>query len=288
MNKERLILSTIGGVYRVYVDNEIIEMKPRGILRHKKIKLLIGDKVVVNKEEKMIEDILERKNSLFRPKVANLDLGVVVVSLVTPNFSSYLLDKFLTLLNMSGVKPLIVLTKEDLMEDKERIKEIVSNYALLGIKAIPFSKRTKLGLEEIKEEVKDKVIAFMGQTGVGKSSLINVLDPDFERDIGEYSIALGRGKHQTKEVILLPYENGFIADTPGFSSLELPIFKEDLSLFFPGYEHYKENCKYTNCLHISEKDCKVKEALEEGKLTKESYQNYLDISKELIFRKDRY
>lgn len=286
--KDALILSTIGGVYRVYLNNQILEVKPRGIFRHKKIKLLIGDRVKINVEEKMIEEVYERNNSLFRPRIANLDLGVVVVSLVTPNFSSYLLDKFLTLLNMSDVKPLIVLTKEDLMEDKERIKEIVANYEKIGIKAIPFSKRTKLGLEEIKNEVKGKVIAFMGQTGVGKSSLINVLDPDFERDIGEYSIALGRGKHQTKEVILLPYEDGFIADTPGFSSLELPIFKEDLSLFFPGYTKFKEECKYTNCLHISERDCKVKKALEEGKLSKESYQNYLDISKELIFRKDRY
>ena len=286
--KEALILSTIGGVYKVYCENKILEVKPRGIFRHKKIKLLIGDKVLINEEELMIEDVLERNNSLFRPRIANIDLGVVVVSLMTPSFSSYLLDKFLTLLNMSNIKPLIVLTKEDLMEDKNRIQEIVSNYALIGVKAIPLSKRTKLGLEEIKEEVKGKVIAFMGQTGVGKSSLINVLDPNFERDIGEYSIALGRGKHQTKEVILLPYENGFIADTPGFSSLELPIFKEDLSLFFPGFMKLKEECKYTNCLHISEKECKVKEAIENGKLSKESYQNYLDIIKELKFRKDRY
>ena len=286
--KEALILSTIGGVYKVYCENKILEVKPRGIFRHKKIKLLIGDKVLINEEELMIEDVLERNNSLFRPRIANIDLGVVVVSLMTPSFSSYLLDKFLTLLNMSNIKPLIVLTKEDLMEDKKRIHEIVSNYALIGVKAIPFSKRTKLGLEEIKEEVKGKVIAFMGLTGVGKSSLINVLDPNFERDIGEYSIALGRGKHQTKEVILLPYENGFIADTPGFSSLELPIFKEDLSLFFPGFMELKEECKYTNCLHISEKECKVKEAIENGKLSKESYQNYLDIIKELKFRKDRY
>lgn len=286
--KEALVLSTIGGVYKVYCEKEILDVKPRGIFRHKKIKLLIGDKVLINKDELVIEEVLERNNSLFRPRVANLDLGVVVVSLVTPNFSSYLLDKFLTLLNMSEVKPLIVLTKEDLMEDKDRIKEIVENYAKIGIKAIPFSKRTKLGLEEIKEEVKGKTIAFMGQTGVGKSSLINVIDPSFERDIGEYSIALGRGKHQTKEVILLPYENGFIADTPGFSSLELPIFKEDLALYFPGFKEYKEECKFTNCLHISERDCKVKEALDSNKLSKESYQNYLDISKELIFRKDRY
>ena len=122
--KEALILSTIGGVYKVYCENKILEVKPRGIFRHKKIKLLIGDKVLINEEEMMIEDVLERNNSLFRPRIANIDLGVVVVSLMTPSFSSYLLDKFLTLLNMSNIKPLIVLTKEDLMEDKNRIQEI--------------------------------------------------------------------------------------------------------------------------------------------------------------------
>jgi ribosome biogenesis GTPase len=238
----------------------------------------------------MIEDLLERKNSLFRPKVANLDLGVVVVSLVTPNFSSYLLDKFLTLLNMSDVKPLIVLTKEDLMEDKKRIKEIIENYAKIGIKAIPFSKRTKLGLEEIKAEVKDKVIAFMGQTGVGKSSLINVLDPDFERDIGEYSVALGRGKHQTKEVILLPYENGFIADTPGFSSMELEIDSERLAYTFPGFEEEGLNCKFRGCLHESEPGCKIKAMVEQGLILKESYDNYLKLletakTRKVVYRK---
>lgn len=285
---EGLVLSTIGGVYKVFYNNKILDLKPRGIFRHKKIKLLIGDRVIVNEQELVIEEVLERKNSLFRPRIANIDLGVVVMSLSTPTFSSYLVDKFLTLLNMSDIKPLIVLTKEDLMEDKERIKEIIENYGKIGIKAIPFSKRTKVGLEEIINEVKGKTIAFMGQTGVGKSSLINVLDPTFERDIGEYNIALGRGKHQTKEVVLLPYENGFIADTPGFSSLELPIFKEDLSLFFPGYTKLKNQCKYTNCLHLSENGCKVKEALNDNKLSFESYKNYQEINKELMFEKDRY
>jgi ribosome biogenesis GTPase len=128
----------------------------------------------------------------------------------------------------------------------------------------------------------------MGQTGVGKSSLINEIDDDFNREIGRYNEAVNRGTHQTKEVIFLPYKDGYIADTPGFSSLELPLFKEELSQCFPGYEEYSQKCKFSNCLHITESGCAVKKAIEDGKLSKESHDNYIEISKELGFRKDRY
>lgn len=282
------ILSTVGGKYRVYFNGNTLEVKPYGVFRYKKIKPLVGDNVIIDVEKGVMTEIEERFNSLIRPRVANVDYGVIVQSLVTPNFSSFLLDKFLTLLNSSHVKPMIVLTKMDLMEDKKRLEEIVSNYKNLGYEVFPCSKKTGEGIQEIKDAIRGKTIAFMGQTGVGKSSLINNIDEEFNREIGRYNESVNRGTHQTKEVIFLPYEGGFIADTPGFSSLELPLFKEDLALYFPGFDKYADECKFRNCLHITENGCKVKDAVKENKLSEESYKNYLEISKELGFRKDRY
>jgi ribosome biogenesis GTPase len=210
------------------------------------------------------------------------------MSLENPLFSSYLVDKFVTLLNISKIKPLIVLTKKDLVTDENLIQKINKQYNLMGIEVMTYSKHSLEGLNEIKERIKGLTIAFMGQTGVGKSSLINLIDSEYNRDIGEYSIALGRGKHQTKEVILLPYQGGFIGDTPGFSSLELDIYKEELAQYFPFvHDHYQE-CRYGNCLHQNEPGCKIIELINEGKMDKDNYQNYLHMLNELIFRKDRY
>lgn len=286
---EGKILSTVGGVYEVYLeDKSVLRLTPRGILKHKKIKLLVGDNVVINPTDKTIDDIVERKNELVRPRIANIDLGVIVMSLENPSFSSYLVDKFLTLLNLSNIKPLLVLTKKDLLTDEEKIKHIYKQYELLGVEVMTYSSKTLEGLDAIKDRIKGLTIAFMGQTGVGKSSLINLIDAEYDREIGEYSVALGRGKHQTKEVILLPYNGGFIGDTPGFSSLELDIFKEELAQYFPfAHEHYEE-CRYGNCLHQNEPGCKVTELMNEGMFDKENYENYLHMLGELIFRKDRY
>lgn len=281
------VLSTVGGKYRVFLGDRTLEVKPYGVFRYKKIKPLVGDIVEIDVDKEVMVSIDERSNSLIRPRIANVDIGVVVQSLVKPDFSSYLLDKFLSLLNYSNVKPMIVLTKLDLMEDKERLNEIISIYNNLGINVYPYSKRTHEGLEAIKKEIKGKTIAFMGQTGAGKSSLINLLDSSFDREIGRYNENVNRGTHQTKEVVFLPYEEGFIADTPGFSSLELPMYKEELSEVFPGYNSYVGKCKFNNCLHITEGGCKVKEAIEAGLLSKENHSNYVEISKELINRKDR-
>ena len=283
------ILSTVGGVYEVYEeDKSVLRLTPRGILKHKKIKLLVGDNVIINPTDKTIDDIVERKNELVRPRIANIDLGVIVMSLENPSFSSYLVDKFLTLLNLSNIKPLLVLTKRDLLTDEEKIKHIYKQYELLGVEVMTYSSKTLEGLDAIKDRIKGLTIAFMGQTGVGKSSLINLIDAEYDREIGEYSVALGRGKHQTKEVILLPYNGGFIGDTPGFSSLELDIFKEELAQYFPfAHEHYEE-CRYGNCLHQNEPGCKVTELMNEGKFDRENYENYLHMLGELIFRKDRY
>lgn len=280
------IVSVICGKYNVLVNGKIISCTPRGVFRHKNMKLIVGDYVEI--EENTITNIFERKNSLFRPNISNVDLGIIVMSYKNPDFSSLLLEKFITLLNMNDIKPLVILTKIDLSEDREDINKVVEMYKKISIQVIPYSKRTKEGLDEVKNAIKGKIIAFMGQTGVGKSSLINLIDENFSREIGEYSEALGRGKHKTKEVVLLPYDGGFIADTPGFSSLELPLFKEELAEYYPGAFTRLAKCKFTNCLHINEKDCEVKKAINEGIIAKETYDNYLNVLNELIFRKDRF
>ena len=283
------VIATIGGIYDVYLENkQLVKVSPKGILKHKKKKIIVGDDVEVNLNDNTLDDVLERKNMLIRPRISNIDLGVVVMSLAKPNYSSYLLDKFLTLLNLSSIEPLIILTKTDLVDEDVNLDKIINQYRLLGVKVLTYSKVTKVGLEEIKEAIKGKVIAFMGQTGVGKSSLINLIDEDFSRQVGEFSHALGRGKHQTKEVVLLPYLDGFIGDTPGFSSLELDIYKEDLANFFPLIKDHYTNCRYSNCLHKNEPGCKIKELIEQGKFDNENYQNYLQMLDELIARKDRY
>lgn len=280
------ILSTIAGVYNVLLENnEIVSITPRGVFRHKKIKPSVGDDVIV--ENNIITQILPRKNDLIRPNISNLDLGVIVVSMVKPEYSSYLLDKFLTYLNMNKVQPLIILSKCDLCNDNILIEKIKAEYKLLGIKVIAYSSKTQEGIEEIKTEIENKLIAFMGQTGVGKSSLINIINPEFDRQIGEYSKALNRGKHQTKEVKILPYKNTLIADTPGFSSLEITCFKEELKDYFPFFKIKHDDCFFLDCMHINEPKCEIKKLIN-NQISQEHYDNYISIFNELIYRKDRF
>ena len=275
------ILSVIAGIYDVYLDDgSIIKITPKGKFRHLKIKPSVGDNVIV--KDYVIDEILPRKNILIRPSISNLDLGIIVVSCQEPKFSSYLLDKFLTLLNMNNIEPLVILSKVDLVET-QFVNNIIKEYSKINVKVVPFSKYNPLFLSDIKEIIKNKTIAFMGQTGVGKSSLINVICPEFSRKEGEYSLALNRGKHQTKEVIIFPFGESFIADTPGFSSLELFCYKEDLKEYFPFFRIEHGDCFYKNCLHLTEPKCAVKNSV-----PLEHYQNYLQILEELKFRKDRF
>ena len=194
----------------------------------------------------------------------------------------------MTYANLHGVKAKIILTKSDKYEDIDRIEEIKSVFNKLNIDVYVISNKTKQGLEDIKKLFNNEVTCLIGQTGVGKSSLINSIDPDFNRNVGEYSEALGRGKHETKEVVLLPYEGGFIADTPGFSSLDLELFKEEIAQYFPGFSDKFTECYFSNCLHISEKKCKVKEAIENGEIPSVAYECYLKLSNEAIYKNRRY
>ena len=285
---EGLIVSLSCGVYSIMCDGVIYNAPARGIFRTRNIKPVVGDKVTINDDTYVIEKVHDRETFLKRPPVANIDQMLIIESLKEPEFSYLLAFKYLTYANMNNIKAKIILTKSDKEDDKAFIDEIKNAFGKMNIEVYVVSNKTLDGLEEVRHLFANHVTCLIGQSGVGKSSLINSIDKDFERKVGEYSYSLGRGKHQTKEVILLPYENGYIADTPGFSSLELDLYKEDLAQFYPGFSELFTNCYYSNCLHITESKCKVKEAFDSGKFPKIAYECYLKLSEQAIFKSRRY
>lgn len=283
-----LIVAITCGTYAVEADGVIYNTKPRGVFRNQGVKPVVGDSVEFDPDNSTIEVIYPRTSALKRPLIANISQMILVFSLKEPDFSYLLAFKYLTYANMNGIKAKIIVTKIDKEHDEALMKEIKDVFNSVNIETYFISNKTKEGIEEVKALFKDEVSCIMGQTGVGKSSLINAIDPNYEREIGEYSMALGRGKHQTKEVILLPYQGGYIADTPGFSSLELNLFKEDLAAFYPGFNSLYNKCYFANCLHLSENRCVVKEKVNLGEISSLAYDCYKKLSEEAIFRKERY
>ena len=276
------------GYYSVLSDGIIFKVKARGAFRNKSIKPVVGDRVELDDTYFIINSLYPRETYLKRPVIANLSQMLIVQSLVEPQFSYLLTFKYLTYANLHGVKARIILTKSDKYDDKEKIEEIKNVFNKLNIEVFVISNKTQEGMEDIKQLFKNEITCLIGQTGVGKSSLINSIDPDFNRNVGEYSEALGRGKHETKEVVLWPYEGGFIADTPGFSSLDLELFKEEIAQYFPGFSDKYTECYFSNCLHISEKKCMVKEAIEKGEIPAIAYECYLKLSNDAIYKNRRY
>ena len=276
------------GIYSIINDGVIYKAPARGVFRKKNIKPVVGDIVEFDDNSFIITDVHERSSFLKRPPIANIDQMFIVTSLVEPDFSYLLAFKYLTYANMHGIDAKIILTKVDKFKDKEKLKEILHTFYSMNIDIYCINNKTREGVEEIQSLFDGHVTCFIGQTGVGKSSLANAIDPNYERNVGEYSKALGRGKHQTKEVILLPYANGLIADTPGFSSLELDLYKEDLAIYFPGFHERYTNCYFSNCLHLSESKCEIKKAMEEGKISPIAYECYKKLSEEAIYKSRRF
>ena len=283
-----LIVALSCGVYSVSSEGVFYNLTARGVFRNQGVKPMVGDEVEFNPETMVIETIYPRRSALKRPPIANISQIILVFSLKEPEFSYLLAFKYLTYANMYNTKANLVLTKIDKGIDESLVKEIKEVFSSVGVNTYFVSNKTKEGLEEVKALFANEISCVMGQTGVGKSSLINAIDANYEREIGEYSFALGRGKHRTKEVILLPYGGGYIADTPGFSSLDLNLFKEDLAVFFPSFNNLYNKCYYTDCLHVSESKCAVKAKIEEGTISKKAYECYLKLLDESIFKKERY
>ena len=251
-------------------NNDIITTKARGIFRNKKISPLVGDNVQVDIEKKIITKIENRKNSLIRPPVSNIDQALIVTSSVNPDFSSNLLDKMLNIIEYNNIKPIIIITKYDLLKNTSYIDSIINYYKSIGYEVYKNSE-----LSKIKKLFNGKVTILTGQTGVGKSTLINKIG-NMNLKTNEISKALGRGKHTTRHVELYDLFDGLIADTPGFSSLSfINMTKEDIRDNFIEFNNYKDKCKYRDCNHINEDDCEIKRKVKDNTILKERYDNYI-------------
>ena len=271
-----LIVKQVSNDYTVKIDNNLLICKPRGKFRKLGTSPLVGDIVEVDVSNKVITEIYKRKNYLERPSIANVDQALIVTSVHIPNFSSNLLDKLITIIEFNNIKPIICFTKLDLISGNEldEIKKIQDYYRSIGYQVYNNTD------ESIKDIFKDKITVFAGQSGAGKSSLINMLDNTLNLKTSEVSLALGRGKHTTRHTELLNVLGGLIADTPGFSLIDFnDMTKEDIRDNFVEFNKYKEFCKYKDCLHEFEQNCEVKNKVKEKVILESRYQNYLKFIK---------
>ena len=259
-------------------NNKTYNTIPRGKFRKDKLIPKVGDYVRFNEKSLVIEEILPRKNTFNRPMVSNIDRAFIITSLVNPDFSLGLLDKFIAHMELNKVDVVICLTKTDLVsrETYDKIKEIMVYYTNIGYTVL-----TNLELDRIKELIKDKTVVFIGQTGAGKSTLLNKLNPNWNLKTGEVSLALGRGRHTTRNVELYDFLDGKVLDTPGFSALDLSIYKkEDIKYAFREFSNY--SCPFRDCSHTKEKECVIKKAVEDGEILKSRYDSYLKFYEEAI------
>lgn len=298
--QEGQITKALSGFYYITDKNDVVyQTRARGVFRKKGITPLVGDYVKFesgNLTEGTLVEVKPRKNELVRPPIANVDIGVIVSSVIGPDFSTQLLDRFLVMLEYKNIDPIIYISKLDVSDEKTRkeIKKYKTIYEKIGY---PFITLNVTEVEDLKEEIRtifanyfeEKLVVFIGQSGAGKSTLLNYLNPEFDLITAETSKSLGRGKHTTRHVELLPLLGGLFADTPGFSALNFSdIEKEELSGCFPEMKKLSSNCKFRGCLHQNEPKCAVKDAVEAGEVASSRYENYLQILTEIQKRKPMY
>ena len=288
------IIKGIAGFYYVdVVESGIYECKAKGILRKEKQKPLVGDNVeieVLDEEEKTgnLVQILPRKNQLIRPAVANVDQALVIFSVRQPDPNFGLLDRFLIAMEQQDVPVTICFNKQDLIQQEER-EQLCKIYAGCGCRILLTSAEQKEGIEEIREILDGKNTVVAGPSGVGKSSLTNLLQEEISMETGEISKKLKRGKHTTRHSQLMCVgPQTYLMDTPGFSSLFVEgIEKEDLRLYFPEFREYEGNCRFQGCTHVPEPDCVVKEAVDAGNISRERYDSYVQMYEELKEKEKR-
>lgn len=291
---EGRIIKGIGGFYYIETEKGLYECRARGIFRKNKITPLVGDFVkisVVDEYNKkgVVEEIQERKTELVRPPIANVNKALIVFAVKNPTPHLSLLDRFIVLAERENLEIVIILTKIDLDDDNtfEKIKNI---YEPCGYKVIGVSNLENKNIDKVKEELKDNTVVFAGPSGVGKSSLLNQIDSNFQLKTGDVSDKIKRGKHTTRHAELFELKfGGMVADTPGFSSLTLDDIEDiDLKDYFIEFEDY-DDCKFgSRCIHQNEPNCAVKEAVENGEIPKERYESYIQLLNEIRQGKRRY
>ena len=279
------IIKSLAGFYYVESDGVVYQTRARGNFRKKGQTPYVGDFVDFSAEdhsEGYILAIHDRKNSLVRPPIVNIDQAVVIMSAKEPDFNANLLDRFLVLLEHKAIEPIVYISKMDLLTSPDEIAAIQKQYQEIGYQFCT-------SLDELLPLLTDKVTVFMGQTGVGKSTLLNKIAPDLKLETGEISDSLGRGRHTTRAVSFYNVNGGKVADTPGFSSLDYEITNaEDLNKAFPELRRLSRLCKFRSCTHTHEPSCAVKDAVESGELWQSRYDNYLQFLSEIENRRETY
>ena len=282
------IVKGIGGFYYVDADDAVYECKARGNFRKQKLTPLVGDNVEfsINEDncaENRIEKILTRKNELVRPPLANLDQLFIISSIIDPKLNTLIIDKMIAIAEYKSIEPIVVITKTDLDNGYKQFEEI---YRAAGFKVVICDNTSGKGADEIRKLLDRKISAFCGNTGVGKSTLLNNIFPELSLETGETSKKLGRGKHTTRHCELFKLCGGYIADTPGFSSLDLErcekIYKDDLPHCFREFAPYIDTCKFmTSCSHINDKGCGVCEAVKNGAISPSRHESYITMYNEV-------
>lgn len=285
-----IIVKGVGGFYYVETSSgNICECKARGVFRKKSLSPLVGDNVVISQNEQgfaSIDEILPRKNSLIRPPIANVDRLFIISSVAQPQANVLLIDKMTVLASANGIEPVVVFSKTDI-KDPTELEKI---YKTAGIQTISCSAKTGAGIEKVRASLDAHISVFTGNSGVGKSSLLNVLFENLNLATGDISKKLGRGRHTTRHVELFKTgQTSYIADTPGFSMVELQycqeITKENLQHCFCEFDEYVAGCKFNSCSHRSEKGCAVRAGVQEGGIHPSRYQSYLMLYEELEKKK---
>lgn len=279
----RIIYSS-GGNYRVKTKEGIFNCKPIGLFRKDNTELIVGDKVELKLNYKIgqenlniITKLYDRKNQFIRPKISNIDFIIIVTSLVEPKFNHFYLNKMITFFQIKKIEPILIFTKIDLNKNQRNL-DLIKKYEDLNYKIFNFNNSfSKIEQEKILFILKNKFSILTGQSGVGKSTVLNFLNRDLNLKTGEISFALNRGKHTTRHYEAFEiYENSLIVDSPGFSSFKLDLNLNEISKNFINFAKYYKNCQFKNCLHINEKECFVKKTADSF-----FYNDYLKLIKEV-------
>lgn len=281
-----VVLRAAGGFFRVMLDDgRVVETRPRGRLRQRQVQILCGDRVAVSVHEDgsgVLEKVKERDTQLHRPSVANVDQVAVVFACANPEPNFQLLDRLLVVVAAAHITPLLCWNKADLVDD-ETAQELVETYRKAGYDVIVTSATTGQGVDELRTALQGQLSTFAGPSGAGKSALLNAVHPGWERETGAVSERRGLGRHTTRAVELLPLPGGgFVADTPGFSTLDVRNMESaHLGAYWPEMHARAADCRFQRCLHRHEPDCAVRAAVETGDVHPRRYENYLDLLAEI-------